>query len=298
MGGLTHGANPWTPAELQTHLWFDGADASTITHTSNAVSQWRDKSGNERHANQGTAANKPTFVASALNSKSLLRFDGTDDRLEFTGGFVPGDFVVLFKRANNAQSVIESDSGVNRGWVGNWDHIWSSHNRYSTNGFGLSTFLPDGAHGSDYFMVYGSDTRWTGGLSASAGKNFIGRGTPGYQSLNGDVAEFVVFTGVLSSAERDRIHGYLAHKWGLTSIIPGGNPYKSTAPLASTKAHFVAKDGTSAPYLDMRIEFRNGIPAADPESLSEYVQHGDLELWLDASDISSVSYTHLRAHET
>ena len=286
-GGFTHGANNWTPAELSTHLWFDGADASTITHSSNAVTQWRDKSTNERHAN-ASGGNSPQFVSNALNGKSLLRFDGTDDRLEFPGGFVPGDFVVLFKRANNAQAVIESDTGVNRGWVGNWDHIWSSHNRYSTNGFGLSTFLPDGAHGSDYFMVYGSDTRWTGGLSASAGKNYIGRGTPGYQSLNGDVAEFVVFTGVLPEVDRDRVHGYLAHKWGLTSIIPGGNPYKTTAPLASTKAHFVAKDGTSAPYLDMRVEFRNGIPAADPESLSKYVQYGDLELWLDASDISSV----------
>jgi hypothetical protein len=251
------------------------------------VSQWRDKSGNERHAN-ASGGNQPQYVASGLNGKSLLRFDGTDDRLEFPGGFVPGDFVVLFKRANNAQSVIESDTGLNRGWVGNWDHIWSSHNRYSINGFGLSTFLPDGAHGSDYFMVYGSDTRWTGGLSASAGKNYIGRGTPGYQSLNGDVAEFVVFSSVLSSADRDRVHGYLGHKWGLTSIIPGGNPYKTTAPLASTKANFVAKEGTSSPYLDMRVEFRNGIPATDPASLSKYVQHGDLELWLDASDISSV----------
>ena len=42
-------------------------------------------------------------------------------------------------------------------------------------------------------MVYGSDTRWTGGLSAGGGQNFIGRGTPGYQSLNGDLAEFVLF---------------------------------------------------------------------------------------------------------
>ena len=40
------------------------------------------------------------------------------------------------------------------------------------------TIQPDGAYGSDYFMVFGSDTRWTGGLSASGGQNFIGRGTP------------------------------------------------------------------------------------------------------------------------
>ena len=84
-GGFTHGANNWTPAELSTHLWFDGADASTITHSSNAVTQWRDKSTNERHAN-ASGANSPQFVSNALNGKSLLRFDGTDDRLEFPGG--------------------------------------------------------------------------------------------------------------------------------------------------------------------------------------------------------------------
>ena len=109
-GGLTQAANNWTPAELPTHLWFDGADASTITHSSNAVSQWRDKSGNNRHANQDTAANQPQFVSNALNGKSLLRFDGSDDRMEFTGGFVPGDFVVLFKRVNNAQSVVRNNN--------------------------------------------------------------------------------------------------------------------------------------------------------------------------------------------
>jgi hypothetical protein len=79
-------------------------------------------------------------------------------------------------------------------------------------------------------------------------------------------------------------------------VINGGSPpsfpeeilTKRPPPLPSTKANFVAKEGTSSPYLDMRVEFRNGIPATDPASLSKYVQHGDLELWLDASDISSV----------
>ena len=105
---------------------------------------------------------------------------------------------------------------------------------------------------------------------------------PGYQSLNGDVAEFVVFTSTLSDADRDRVHGYLAHKWGQTASLPGGNPYKTTAPLASTKANFVGRDGTSAPHLDMRVEFRNGIPATEPDKLD------GLALWLDASDLSTV----------
>ena len=117
---------------------------------------------------------------------------------------------------------------------------------------------------------------------SGGGQNFIGRGTPGYQSLNGDVAEFVVFTSTLSDADRDRVHGYLAHKWGQTASLPGGNPYKTTAPLASTKANFVGRDGTSAPHLDMRVEFRNGIPATEPGKLD------GLALWLDASDLSTV----------
>ena len=44
----------------------------------------------------------------------------------------------------------------------------------------------------------------------------------------------------------------------------------------------MGRDGTSAPYLDMRVEFRNGIPATEPNKLD------GLALWLDASDSSTV----------
>lgn len=227
--------NKWTPAELPTHLWFDGADDSTITHSSNAVSQWRDKSGNNRHAN-ASGTNSPQFVSNALNGNSLLRFDGTDDRLEFTGGFVPGDFVVIFKRTSNAQTVVETTTGTHRGWVGSYGADWATHDKYSTNGYPLSTTQPDNAYGSDYFMVYGSDTSWTLGLPSDGGQNFIGRGSPGYQNLNGDVAEFIVFTSTLSDTDRDRVHGYLAHKWGQTASLPVGNPYKTTPPFTGSLA--------------------------------------------------------------
>jgi len=43
-------AQLWTPAQISTAAWYDADDASTITHTTNAVTQWDDKSGNARHA--------------------------------------------------------------------------------------------------------------------------------------------------------------------------------------------------------------------------------------------------------
>ena len=43
-------------------LWLDASDSSTITKDgSNKVSQWSDRSGNNNHATQGTAANQPTL---------------------------------------------------------------------------------------------------------------------------------------------------------------------------------------------------------------------------------------------
>lgn len=60
-GGGARG--PWTPAQLQTALWLDAADASTVTLNGSTVSQWSDKSGNGRNATQSTAASQPAYAA-------------------------------------------------------------------------------------------------------------------------------------------------------------------------------------------------------------------------------------------
>lgn len=51
----------WTPAQLQTAIWLDASDSSTITLNGINVSQWNDKSGNGRNATQSTAANQPLY---------------------------------------------------------------------------------------------------------------------------------------------------------------------------------------------------------------------------------------------
>jgi len=57
-------AEDWTPAEIDTELWLDADDASTITETGGAVSQWDDKSGNARHATQATGSKQPLYTSS------------------------------------------------------------------------------------------------------------------------------------------------------------------------------------------------------------------------------------------
>jgi hypothetical protein len=48
--------------------------------------------------------------------------------------------------------------------------------------------------------------------------------------IDGAVGEVVVGNGALSDGDREKIEGYLAHKWGLTANLPAAHPYKSLAP--------------------------------------------------------------------
>ena len=48
-----------------------------ITHSSNAVSQWNDKSGNNFH--HMTSWGPPTTNTQQVNGKNVIAFDGNDD---------------------------------------------------------------------------------------------------------------------------------------------------------------------------------------------------------------------------
>ena len=75
--GYTWNETVWNPSMIQTALWLDAADASTVTTVSGAVSQWNDKSGNGRHASQSTSGARPALQAAQLNNKSVIFFSPT-----------------------------------------------------------------------------------------------------------------------------------------------------------------------------------------------------------------------------
>jgi prepilin-type N-terminal cleavage/methylation domain-containing protein len=67
-------------------LWLDADATDTITKDgSNKVSQWNDRSGNENHATQWTSNEQPTYLSEGINYKPTLRFDGNSDWLAANG---------------------------------------------------------------------------------------------------------------------------------------------------------------------------------------------------------------------
>ena len=84
-------APSFTPADLTgLQLWLDASDSSTVLNSispntpatdGQTVRRWLDKSGNDLHAEQYTAANQPLLDADGQNSKGVLTFDGVNDYL-------------------------------------------------------------------------------------------------------------------------------------------------------------------------------------------------------------------------
>ena len=234
---------PWTPYQISTEGWWDASDASTITESGGAVSQWDDKSGNDRHAAQGSGAQQPSYGGSTLNGLDLITFDGVSNRKLEVGGpaMTARDYFMVFNHNGGATFVnndaVLSAPSLGVSIVGN---AGSSVMRANTPAFGAAfrsaQWYVDGSAGSlweqdiaalaDFktYVIDGQD------VSASATDWLIGGAGSGIQSWDGDIAEMIVIATDTSTGDRQKIEGYLSWKWGLEANLVSGHPYKDARP--------------------------------------------------------------------
>ena len=254
---------PWSPSLLTPQLWLDADDGNTITLNGATVSEWRDKSGNVRHASQTTATSQPTRTAAALNGKTVLTFDGTADflnlgtGLDFLAGVSHSAFIVTKPTSfNNLYGAANASAGANSLHVG-FASATNYRMNYWANDYGpvvTTNFVAGSANIMNYVWTSGTSKQILAngkseGTNASAGVigtmsgggrigNIVGHGY-----IGGDIAEMVFLTGTVSAADRESMEGHLAHKWGLTANLAANHPYKNTPPGGSGAV--VTLDGTA-----------------------------------------------------
>lgn len=239
----------WTPAQLTTALWFDAADASTITLNGATVSQWNDKSGNGRNATQATAASQPTYSPTGLNNKAVLSFDGDDFLANTAPGALlrntPGATIMaVCNFTNNSAgrapiSISTPTAGTNRaglflrgtGYTGYGLAARRADGEPSSSFVGSSTFFAatnvllgaviDYANTDAFSYVNGdlnaSNTAFiTAGNTSNtdSGAVYIGRSSTTLNSMLGTIAEIIVVSSAVTTSERQLMEGYLAWKWG------------------------------------------------------------------------------------
>ena len=245
----------WTPAVLAgVALWLDAADQSTLTTAAGAVSEWRDRSGGNRHVTQAAAGNRPVIGAAALNGRPAVTFDGADDFMVVPLGAASvnnqGSVFTAFRTAPGTESNYHallswsfgSPSGVGVGPLS----TAGSFGLYGTFGSGAGNLFNVGPISTN--TPYVASLGWSnGGLSVNGGLNganvagtrtvaynqtgataHLGRDNTAYSGAA--IGEMIVVTTNLSTADRQRVEGYLAHKWGLAASLPVGHPFRSAPP--------------------------------------------------------------------
>ncbi|GAG78537.1 unnamed protein product, partial [marine sediment metagenome] len=97
----------FSPADIANILqWLDASDASTITDTLGAVSQWSDKA-STNHATQGTGIKQPVTDSVTINSLNALLFDGVDDSMDLPLAYIPFGAVTVFAVAESVDTTVD-----------------------------------------------------------------------------------------------------------------------------------------------------------------------------------------------
>lgn len=201
------------------------------------IAQWKDISGNERHASQITTSAQPVFqAASTMHYQPALHFDGTDVLNTAATDFdITGDmtyFIVLNPEKTEQKSVLGSVDTSNRfGIFFTGPTTPNQPARFHFGGGQLQVTHPDGT-------PYPTDvtTMLAGMREGSAqrayldgeliGSNSIssvnvtesifqigGMLNGGVPYLEGEIAEVIIYNRALSQAEFDQVSAYLFHKY-------------------------------------------------------------------------------------
>jgi collagen type I/II/III/V/XI/XXIV/XXVII alpha len=265
----------WDPSQLGSAFYAGfrvidtaGANAGAeITQSAGKVNQWNDWSGSGNHIAQGNTGNQPPYGATAFNtSYPGLTFSGAQLLRRSITALPAGTLISVF--AVGQMSNVGGDNRiVSFGVAGSTDTTGTHYIpllRYGTLAFitsysggdlaaGAATYdtpavfgtVPSGTQHTAYSNGTASSTSFT--YPSTYAPSAFGIGADGSASfvsspLTGIISEVVIVTGAISSADIDRVNGYLAWKYGLQGNLPTGHAYKSAAPTAAA----AGSSGTSA----------------------------------------------------
>ena len=230
-------------------LWLDASDDSTFSYSSGTeVSQWRDKSGNNFHANELQAVGNKPSRNTVVNGRKSLNFTSTEgDRLRVNSGMVFTNSVtaIVFIKPGSQNyayaNILDQDhamSGQANGWVIQRNNVSSAWQSWVSNSAGDNWFNPNQVSytdntpqivtlrkGSSTITLYNNGTT-SGDVSVADQQirqaNYFGLNIGSWRAggfsdrhYNGEICEIVVYNRALSLTELKQVHTYLGQKWGI-----------------------------------------------------------------------------------
>lgn len=244
--GRANKVQPWTPAQVTTDFWVD---ASKLTGTDgDLLSSVPDLSGSGQSFTS-SGSNRPTLRLAAQNGLAAIEnVQGKGISVARSGWTLPLGyaFYVVAKRtsaiayswlfqfpSNDLSCLYTPDGPTGSNW-----NIYNPGDGVSVTvgtGWNLYCFQHTGTtktarrNGGEQSATGEAGTARTDGTRTgfNIGSRTIGTAGSGF---TGQIGEVIIVNRAPDDTERNRTEGYLAHKWGIASLLPSDHAYKNGAP--------------------------------------------------------------------
>lgn len=217
--------DPITSVTSATNLmWLDTTRWTSGLSDGDPVTTWTDYGPSGRNGTQSTGGYKPTFKTAARNGLDVVRFDGSDDWLDFTDLGISGANPYSVVMVGRAVTIPGFAWQFYKGGNGNQIGIFSGWNLNIPGGHNVSggtaitnwmviTYVYDGSVQKLYTNTVATISEsWT--LTDGTGAGYIGRGRDGY-FMQWDSGVTGVYQGALSDFDRLNIWTNLSTTWSI-----------------------------------------------------------------------------------
>jgi hypothetical protein len=253
----------WYDASDANTLW---ADTTGLTNATTKVARWDDKSGNNRHVAQSNSTQQPSYASSVITFDGTTNVLFNNSPFAYAMGSADV-YVVAAVNTNTGKRLVAESSSTNFNPLYNpaqthgpvVGSAMAAYVRHDVGGSQSETFMatnpPLSAAGAfnintnNLYHWRDAATNFTGRVAGGSPTTVsyrrsgtvtvdrfaIGAIGPRPSSLNGSVfvnagIREIVITGILSDTDRQKMEGYLAHKWTLAGNLPSDHPYKYQPP--------------------------------------------------------------------
>jgi hypothetical protein len=239
----------WTPASLGSDLemWYDFSDSDVITESGGVVSRVDDKSDNSLELTVPDGSTGPSTTPTTINDINVLNFDGD---------ILINEIETSEQLTQSTNNVLYVTSLMQLSSIG-YQFFWAL--RDTTTGSRLSMRTLENSS-MIYFHSAGSftpplfsvnvpffttfkmaETSSQGFLNGSSFDDVFtitqttlnqivigGNEVYSATSIDALYGDFMIYRG--DDTTRQKVEGYLAHKWGLANKLPSSHSYKTNRP--------------------------------------------------------------------
>ncbi|MDA9129090.1 fibrinogen-like YCDxxxxGGGW domain-containing protein [Candidatus Gracilibacteria bacterium] len=252
----TYADDAFSPLEFNPRIWLDGSDVDGDGETndnpsnSGVVSTWVNKSSAGATNNPTVTHGSIQFSTNGLDGYPGVFISNGDGLLLNNSDISSGDIFYVVQNNDPFGNTDTNGRGLQGATknmlIGYWEkyryalYIDGAPSHYSN-----SPATKSGR--ADYAFIYSFHTdginysfRDVGSVISSGASNLIAgeewafnKAGESNQKADFVVSEILVFDTQLSENERQKVEGYLAHKWGQQEWLDTSHPYKNTPPEGS-----------------------------------------------------------------